>query len=997
MGSHTEDAFESAIELELIGQSGWASLPPTSYDSTHALIPEDLFGFLAETQPTAWSKLVGIHGGDPAVAKERILRRVGAQIDQHGTIHCLRHGIDDNGVTLRLAYFRPASGLSPDAMERYEKNRLSVVRQVHYDGGANSIDLLLSVNGLPVATAELKNPLTHQDVDDAKRQYREDRDPAALLFARRAVVHFAVDPDLVFMTTRLAGEDTRFLPFNQGSELDGSGGPGNPPSVDGSHRTAYLWRDVWQRDAFLELIRRYLHTVDDAAGSAVIFPRYHQWDVVRKALAHAREHGPGHNYLIQHSAGSGKSMEISWLAHGLSALFSSDDEPVFDKVIVVTDRVVLDRQLQAQVQQFEQTRGVVQRIDKDSTQLAAALASVEARIIVTTLQKFPVVLERLEDSDDAAPSGRFAIIVDEAHSSQTGESAHALKEVLGDEVDDPEDPDSVADALAQRLAKNAASRGQRPNLSFFAFTATPKAKTLELFGTLGPDGNYHPFHLYSMRQAIGEGFILDVLRAYTTYDAFYRLATKAGAEEKEFEKGKLAAAIARHVRLHPWAIAQKVEIIVEHHRAKVSGHLQGRAKSMVVTASRLDAVRYKQAIDKYLGDHGYDDLKALVAFSGTVSDPDTGGEHTEAGMNPPGKEVSARFQEPEYGILIVAEKFQTGFDQPLLTAMYVDKSLKGVSAVQTLSRLNRTYPGKPLPFVLDFVNEAEDIRTAFSQFYEEASALPTDPNLLYDTLTTLRQNFPVLVDDEVRAFARAFLAPELESTRRATREKAHAALYALSDMAVERFCELGEDEQEEFRGTLDRYVRMYAFLSQVIPHVSADAERYYLFGRVLVRRLPSSASGAIDVGSDITLTHFRLEQDRSTVGELVAADDPQVAFPTDGGTPQGPVPLALLIEIIEAFNDRFGAQLAEEDALPFEHIKAKALADASLATIAHANSLDQFELIYEQRFMDHVLDADLVQNQIFRKLLDDDVFRADVCRRMAAAVYAQLRDEGTPA
>ena len=732
--------FEEAIEAHLLDH-GWLKSVPSNFDPVLGLDTAELFAFIGATQISEWEDLLGRYGNDPDSAQRGFAKRLASEIDARGTMDVLRHGVVDLGVTIKLAHFKPAHNLTPALISLYQANRVSVTRQLAYEPGTiKTLDMALVVNGIPVATAELKNPLTNQSTEHAIEQYRSDRDPKNVTLSRRALVHFAVDPERVAMTTKLAGQATRFLPFNVGNE----GGAGNPPNPNG-HRTAYLWERVWKRDAWMDLLARFIHVDRPQSGSAaarkaaetVIFPRYHQWDAVLALEADAKESGPGHNYLVEHSAGSGKSNTIAWTAHRLSNLHNTSDEKVFDKVVVITDRVILDRQLQDTIYQFEHARGVVVKVDQNSQQLADALAGEQARIIITPLQKFPFVLDKI----GSLPQRSYAVIVDEAHSSQTGEAAKDLKLVLGGteetELTAAEAEDSgyiteAIDPVEEALAKAVGARAKQTNLSFFAFTATPKARTLELFGTRGDDNKFRPFHLYSMRQAIEEGFILDVLKNYTTYHTYWRIE-KAVLDDPQYESARAKQAIARFVSLHPSNLAQKAEIIVEHYRAHTAAKINGTAKAMVVTSSRLHAVRYKQALDSYIHRKGYTDVRALVAFSGKVITPE--GSWSEPGMNGfPESQTAEQFGSSDYQVLVVAEKFQTGYDQPLLHTMYVDKVLTGLNAVQTLSRLNRILPPlKEDTFVLDFRNEADDIIRAFEPYYGQTIASPTDPNLLYDT------------------------------------------------------------------------------------------------------------------------------------------------------------------------------------------------------------------------------------------------------------------------
>jgi type I restriction enzyme R subunit len=1011
---HTESAFEKLIVSELITAGGWdgedpaAGLPTDyrNYDGSLGLYPNDLIAFVAQTQAKAWSKLTVLGGSEPN-ARTALLKRVADQLDRRDPIDVLRGGLNEKGIKLRLAYFEPELKVDPRAQELYEANRLRVVRQIRFDPTkGDSVDLVMFVNGIPTATAELKNRYTHQTVDDAIKQYREDRDPKNVLFGRRAFVHFAVDADHAYMTTRLDGTRTRFLPFNQGSGGAGQpGGKGNPGDPAGGHPTSYLWRQVWERDSWMELIEKFVFvenpTKDEAKTGArptVIFPRFHQWDVVRDCAAHARVHGPGQRYLIQHSAGSGKSKEIAWLAHDLSTIHSAEQRKIFDKVIVITDRRVLDQQLQAQVKAFEQVRGTVQQINEDSAQLRAALEGEQARVIITTLQKFPFVLKALTDDVATLKDRTYAVIVDEAHSSQTGESATDLKKVLGART--PEDlglDDEERDGVLPELLAQLAGRGHQPNLSFFAFTATPKAKTLELFGTPGPDGTARAFHTYSMRQAVEEGFILDVLRNYTTYEQLYRLESAAG--EIEVPKGKAAARLAQFARFHPYAKDQKAAVIVEHYRTVVRKHLGGQAKAMVVTASREEAVRYKQAIDRYVAKHSYDDVRSLVAFSGevTIKDPeavDAGESYTEPRMNLiagkplPEAGLPTEFAKPEYGVLIVAEKYQTGFDQPKLVAMYIDKKLAGVNAVQTLSRLNRTHPDKDTTYVLDFVNDSEEIRKAFEPFFGRTEATPTDPNVLFDAAQKLR-DLGLIDDADLDAFAAEYYRGV---------DASHASLSGATQAAFDRAQELDDEQLDGFRDALDRFVRFYAFLAQVVPHLPPETEKLYVFSRFLALRLMSGRVGG-GLSVDVDLTHYRLEEIGTASIGLTDDQEPLTAITSDGtGSPrgQGELPMGVLGELVELFNERFGGHLTEADAVHpaeglIDHIDRTN--QDTLADQAKANDFDDFLRDKEKLVIAGALTADQASSDFFRGVLDDEDFRTRATYLAMRVLYDRYRSD----
>ncbi len=1008
-----EKGFEDAIEESLLAAGGYAKSSPASFDRALGLDPRELFAFIDATQSKAWSELAARHGSD-AGARTGFLKRLAAELDSRGTVDVLRHGVADLGVTLQLAYFRPAHGLTPELLARYHANRLTVTRQLAYESGSSrTLDLVLLLNGIPTATAELKNPLTGQGVAQAIAQYRQDRDPANVTLSRRAVVHFAVDPERVAMTTRPEGPKTQFLPFNQGSGGPGcQGGAGNPLNPAG-HRTAYLWEEVWAHDAWLDLLARFVHVEMPSKGSPaarraaarVIFPRFHQWHAVRRLESGARTRGAGASFLVQHSAGSGKSNTIAWLAHRLSNLHDAVDRKVFDKVVVITDRVILDRQLQDTIYQFEHARGVVVKIDKDSSQLAQALAGEQARIIITTLQKFPFVLDKVGE----LPSRRYAVIIDEAHSSQTGDAAKQMKAVLAGRAgsglmaaesraafDVPPEEAALAEAEAIDAAAAAgegdaqdetaalvAGRGRQANVSFFAFTATPKAKTLELFGVRedrGDGDRYYPFHLYSMKQAIDEGFILDVLANYTTYKRYYRLE-KAIRDDPNYDEALARKAIARFVDLHPHNLAQKAEIIIEHFRQHVRHRIGGRAKAMVVTSSRLHAVRYKLAIDKYVLERAYPDIAALVAFSGKVID--AGDEFTESGMNRfPESETAERFGSDDYQVLIVAEKFQTGFDQPLLHTMYVDKVLTGLNAVQTLSRLNRIAPGKEDTFVLDFRNEVDEIQEAFKPWFETTIATPTDPNLLYDTNRAVRA-FDVFRDEEIERVVAALTA--------AGGSPSHGAVYAGLDPAVDRFKLLGEDDQVEFRDALTRFVNVYGFLSQVVTFTDPALERDWLYCRALDACLPGRDSERLDLGSEVQLSHLRIEQTHQGSASL-AAGEGSVRAIFDGRGKQHEPDEAPLSEIIKVINERFGLNLDDSDRLLLEQYKAEMVADEELAAQARANDLEQFRIVFDRKFLNHIV-ARMGDNEaIFKRILDDEEFRELLFDAYLRDVYDTLRE-----
>jgi type I restriction enzyme R subunit len=1001
MAQDKERHFEDEVVAALVETSAWKQGASQDLDFASGVNGADLIAFVGHTQPEMWEKWSKPFATVEA-AELALRQRVAQEIDHRGTIDVLRKGVKGNGCSFFLCSFKPAHGLTPVLVDRYEANRLTVTRQQRYNAAhTNSLDLVLWVNGLAVATVELKNPLTGQGAEDAKEQYRSPaRDPKDPFLSKRAVVHFAVDPHVVYMTTRLAGPDTRFLPFNRGHD----GHQGNPPSTTG-HATAYLWEQVWQRDAFLDLVGRFIHVEVDEAGKqtgTVIFPRYHQWDGVRRLEAHARANGAGHRYLVQHSAGSGKSNSIAWLAHRLSQLHDDHDKAVFDKVVVITDRRVLDEQLSGTVKQFESTAGVVRRVDggggAKNKDLADALTTETARIILCTLQTFSHV-----DAGLAVGRRNYAVIVDEAHSSQTGEAAKDLKGVLGaaseeerlaiTEKAESGEPITGEDLIAEAVA----ARATQPNLSFFAFTATPKARTVELFGTLDPvRGIKVPFHVYSMRQAVEEGFILDVLRQYTTFDVYWKVRQSV-AGDPEVPKARAAAQIAQAVSLHEHNLAQRAKVIVDHFRAHVRPHLNGTAKAMVVTASRMHAVRYKQAIDRYLADHHVTDTRAMVAFSGKVTDPDDpdGASWTETSLNGfPESETARRFKGEEpfpvdgYQVLVVAEKFQTGFDAPRLVAMYVDKKLEGVNAVQTLARLNRSMVGKPQPFVLDFRNDADAITEAFRPWFDTTTVEPVDPNLLYRLQGNL-QAAGVFDQTDVDHYWEVF-APVAVNDR-----KGNGALYAALAGPRQRFTdELDDEEKAAFRSDLDSFGRAYSFLSQVVEWTDAGLEKLYVFARSLLLDLPAPpGAAALDLGSDVELTHLRIEV-RGTVDAAIGDNDapPLDPFPGGGGVAADPE-TERLSAIVDRLNDKYGYQLTITDALLFEQFRGDWAADSELVAAAKANTFENFMILFAQKFMNVVLGRMDANAEIFQAILDDTGFADDLKASYGRDIYIQLNDD----
>jgi type I restriction enzyme, R subunit len=1013
MKKHTEARLEDAIVDSLTVQGGYMLVDYREgaaagrYDKERAMDSALVLGFIQATQPKMWQSLKDIHKEE---TDKVVLDHLGKELETRGMLKVLRQGFKCYGKKLRVAVFAPSNSMNPDTLALYGHNLLSVTRQLFYsETNSKSLDMVLFLNGLPIVTLELKNEMSGQTVEEAKVQYKKQRDQRELLFdfKKRTLVHFVVDTTQVLMTTRLSGDKTHFLPFNLGN----SGHAGNPPAADGGYRTAYLWREVLQRDSLLDILGRFMHLqeeekrilADDGIKKItkenMIFPRYHQLDSVRRLVAHAQAHGPGRNYLVQHSAGSGKSNSIAWLAHRLSSLHDAQDKKIFDSVIVITDRRVLDQQLQNTIYQFEHKQGVVQKIDEDTRQLVEALAN-GTPIIITTLQKFPFITEtleklRLEKGDGLTISTQdkqFAVIVDEAHSSQSGESAMELKGVLNANrieqevvkyvVDHGYDEDDDADRMAG-VVREMMKRGRQPNLSFFAFTATPKYKTKKVFDEPGPSGE-SPFHLYTMRQAVEERFILDVLKNYITYEAYFRLV-QVGDDDPHVERKKAARALARTLTFHEVNLRTKTEVIVEHFRTHVRHKIGGRAKAMVVTDGRLHAVRYKLTFDKYIAEKGYTDVKTLVAFSGVVDDPDAPGRMwTEVGMNGGIKEseLPEKFDSHEYQVLLVAEKYQTGFDQPLLHTMYVDKKLTGLQAVQTLSRLNRTCAGKEDTFILDFRNKPEEIFKAFKPYYEDT---PADALLDAQHLYRLHHQIEetgLIFEEEVTDFCAVYFKPRRKET-----VLDHAAMNGVLDRAVDRFKQRDDDEREETKALLVNFRNLYAFLSQVIPYQDSDLEQLYTYLRFLLTKLPRREDGgAVHLDDEIELQYYRLQKISEGRIDLNTGEGQPLKGPSDVGTGQDDEKIRLS-ELIDILNERFGTDFTQADQFFFDQIQEEAVESESLRQAAATNSKNDFRYVFEKAFEGLVIDRMEGNEEIFGKLMSDSEFRKLAVEHLLHKVY----------
>ncbi|WFN35902.1 DEAD/DEAH box helicase family protein [Methanomicrobium antiquum] len=992
---YTEKQFENDIEFSLCTNGGYVKGNPEKFDRVLGLDTETLLTFIKTTQPKEWKKYNSIYGDD---SEKTFIERFTREVARTNLLRVLRQGINDRGCRFKVIYWKPETAINEESREHYDQNILNCTRQLHYSPtNENSLDIVLFANGIPVVSMELKNQFTGQNVANAIGQYKFDRNSRDPIFEfkKRVIVHFAVDLYNVYMTTRLNGGQTKFLPFNQGSNGAGEvGGAGNPLYYN-TYQTAYLWEKVLTKDSLLEILHKYLHikteTLTDLNGKTtetketLIFPRYHQLDVVTKLLSDVRENGAGKNYLIQHSAGSGKSNSIAWLAHRLSGLHDRTDNKIFKSTIVVTDRKILDSQLQDTIYQFDHVEGVVVKIDKDSKQLRDAINS-GAGIIITTLQKFPVIYKEI-NSDNK----NFAVIVDEAHSSQTGEAAKKLKTALAniEEVLDEyakaegEEEDKRPDEEDKLIAEIAA-QGQHKNLSFFAFTATPKDKTLQMFGVKQPDGKYKAFHIYSMRQAIDEGFILDVLKNYMTYSMYYKII-KNIPDDPELDTAAGIKAIRRYESLHPHNLAQKTAIMVEHFRSQTKNQIGGKAKAMVVTASRLHAVRYCFEFKRYIKDKGYTGLDVLVAFSGEIDDEGMSWTEekinkTKSGEHIKEKQLPKEFHD-NFNILIVAEKYQTGFDEPYLHTMFVDKKLSGVKAVQTLSRINRIAEGKDSTFVLDFVNTAEDIQKAFQQYYEATIlAEETNPNVLYDLKYTL-DDFGIYRESEINSFAEIFFAN--------TQERDMGKLSATLRPAMDRFAAKPLEERETFKTTLSRFIRIYGFITQVCRMFDEELHKFSAYAKFLSTVLPKGEKVTVDLDDKILLQYYRLEK---CFGGSIVMDkhDESGIDPIKGEAGVRKEKKDTLTKLLDRINEKFGTNFTEMDKVLLQ-IENDIRAEESLVNFAQNNDERVFRPVFEKVFKDMAIQRYEQNDEFFIRMFNDSAFMQYTMDLMRSDIYRKIK------
>ena len=1022
-----EKQFETDIESYLISSAGgWQKATDAGYRSgfrcdnegnfieNYALDIGTLCTFVKNTQPVAWNLFEKRCKSDPQAKFYRAFQNA---VDMDGLINVLRHGFKHRGQEFRVVYFKPETELNQLSLSRYKENICQCIRQWHYSPRAtkNSVDMMLAINGIPLVALELKDQLTGQTIDNAVTQWMTDRDPReeAFQFNRRILTYFAVDLYHVAMSTRLLGTNTMFLPFNQGSNGPGvDGGAGNPQNPNGGYVTAYLWETVLQKDKFLDILQKFISyqketkrtilpdgKVRTDVTEKVIFPRYHQLDVVRKLVADTKKNGPGHNYLIQHSAGSGKSNSIAWTSYRLASLHDDENKAIFNSVIIVTDRKVLDSQLQDTINGFDHTLGSVVLIDekKSSKDLLKAVQDGK-RIIVTTLQKFPVIYDLVGDTTGKA----FAVIVDEAHSSQTGQSAMKLKMALADtsealseyaelEGKAEEDLDAANDKFLQELI----SAGKHKNLSFYAFTATPKDKTLEIFGEEWPNGSFHPFHIYSMRQAIEEGFIMDVLANYTTYKTCYKVA-KNTPDNPEVPASKAMKLIRRYTELHPYNIAQKAAIIVETFREVTSKAIGGKGKMMVVTSSRLAAVRYYHEVRHYIEQQGYDNLLIMIAFSGTVIDPDVpGSEYTESNMNQDldGNRVTegqtkAVFHD-QGDVLIVAEKYQTGFDEPLLHTMIIDKKLRDLKAVQTISRLNRIYPGKIDTYVLDFVNKAEDIQKAFQAFYTETS-LESEINvdLIYAAQKKLRE-FKVYTDEDIEVVTSIYLDSANSKNNSSLQGKVTNALLPIADRYNN---DLDQQQRYEFRRQVRSFVKWYNYITQIVRMFDKELHKEYIFCSYLVHLLPSDENDIWDLGNKVILEYYKLEETfaGSISLEKDVAGQYEAATMKKGSAQQEKK--SQLDEVIEKFNEHYAGEITDGDRILAGILMEKMSKNDVLRKSAQqdgeqifVNSV--FSKVYDKTAMDSYKES----REVFGTLFSDPKKYAALKNALAEIMYREFR------
>jgi len=920
------------------------------------LDPELTLKFIQDTQEKQWKKFQRVYGDK---AEEKFFKRLLIELQNKGTIHILRNGFKDAGTRFKLFYPKPNNNKNPDLFDKFDKNIFSVIDELEYENrdNGNRLDLVIFINGLPIMTIELKDTFS-QGVEKAMKQYREDRSAKEPIF-KRCLVHFAISDEKIYMSTKLEEADTRFLPFNK--DLD------NPP-VKNDYKTCYLYNNILQINQLSRLISNFIYIEEDEGKETPIFPRYHQLDCVNRILANTE---PGNNYLIEHSAGSGKTKTIAWLAHGLINKFDEMDDRVYDMVIVISDRRVIDKQLREQVKAIEKVKGIVEVIDKDSKQLSEALKT-GSNIVVTTLQKFPYILEEVRDM----PKRKYAVIIDEAHSSQTGTLARNMKQVLSTgSLEEAEFIDDIADEIEEELLKEVESFRNLDNISFYAFTATPKQKTLEMFGTVDERGEYHPYHIYTMKQAIKEGFILDVLQNYLTCPTYFKLV-KTIQDDPEFEEKKAKRLLRNFVEKHSHAITKKTEIMVDHFMNSTRNKIKCKARAMVVTRSRLHAVMYKLAFDKYIKEQGYS-IKTLVAFTGTVSHDEQ--EYTENSMNelPEKKTIENAFEEDPYRILIVANKFQTGFDQPLLHTMYVDKSLNGITAVQTLSRVNRIHKNKSDTLILDFANKTEVIQKAFQPYYE-ATFLPegTDPHKLYELEEKLL-DYEVFEQSDADEFVKAYVSG-------AKQPVLHNLLHPL----VQDYNKLTMEDKVGFKKVLRRYQSIYSFLSQLIPFTDIELEKLYIFNKFLNKKLPTINNPLpYSILEDVDMDSYKIvDKGKTSIGLVGEGELKPIS---EGVGDYHPDEKFRLSKIIGDMNDAFGTDFTDDDKVFLERVKDNLLENEELFNKMEHNSRENVKAVFDKYFNEEMTGLLKSNMNFYKRVVDNEKLR----NKLKNALFELLYDD----
>jgi type I restriction enzyme R subunit len=973
---YSEKNLEEHLENSLI-QVGYKSRLFSEYDKVLCSISDDIIGFIKDTQEKEYKKLTDQYGSD---TDKKLVLRINNEISSRGLIDVLRKGVKDRGCNFRLVFFQPKTSLNPEHQELFKKNRFVVVRQLHFSTkNEKSIDMVLFINGLPFLTMELKNQLTNQTILDSERQYKYDRDPKEqLLQFQRVIVHFCCDNDRVSMTTRLSGDKTKFLPYNKGIDN---------PETEGL-RTNYLWKEVLIPNSVLDILENFVHLsvekekewsekenrVVEKKTDLLVFPRYHQLDVIRKIRETLIEEGVGRNYLIQHTTGSGKSYEIGWLSHLLTSLYQSpsDTKRIFDSIIVITDRKVIDRQLQYTIKQLEQTKGVVNPVDINSSQLKDYLEKGKD-IIISTIQKFPQISETINE----LPGHNFGIIVDEVHSSQSGETSKHLKKSLSVIVEVEEDEDDEYTDVDRRILEEIRSRGKKNNLSFFGFTGTPKNKTLEIFGRKNEEGKYVPFHIYSMKQSITEGFTLDVLQNFTTYSRWFKL-NKDVEEDKELPKDKVMEELVRFVDGHSITIRHKVKIILDHFIKHTSKKIQGKSRGMVVVRSRKHCVLYFHEMRKQMKEMGLP-YSCLVGFSGVVLMD--GQEYTEDTLNklPPKVSIPEGLKDPSYRILIVSNKFQTGYDEPLLHSMFIDKTLGGLQCVQTLSRLNRKMTGKTDTFVLDFVNEPKEIYSSFKDYYEDTMLEEeTDPNRLY-TLQNDIEGFNLFTKSEVDEFSKIFYNPSVPQEQ----------LQPVLNKVVDKWKEIQDEDQKElFRSNIQSYIRLYGYITQIMTFTDLDLEKLFVFVKYLNKKLPKRKKpDVLEILNSVDLESFRIQQTFSGKIDLEGGEKGGILKGIDVGSSKGTdePELDFLSQIINQINEVYGSEITEQDKVDLENVKNKVVSNVGLRKVlngdnSETNKRKKFDDVLNKTILSYVnerfdffkkIDDPKIKSFIGQKLYDE--------------------------